>query len=97
VTDSQLRQELAGSRRYLKKRFGVAADFFCYPAGRYDSRVEAAVKAAGYKAATTTQPGLASPKAPFELSRIRVTGADGVGGLLQNLASPGGAPSTPIG
>src|SRR4051812_39994827 len=35
VTDSQLRQELAGSRRYLKKRFGVPADFFCYPAGRY--------------------------------------------------------------
>jgi peptidoglycan/xylan/chitin deacetylase (PgdA/CDA1 family) len=97
VSDSQLRQELVGSRRYLKKRFGVPADFFCYPAGRYDARVEAAVKAAGYRAATTTQPGLASPKAPFELSRIRVTGADGVSGLLQNLASPGGAPSTPIG
>jgi peptidoglycan/xylan/chitin deacetylase (PgdA/CDA1 family) len=97
VSDPQLRHELVASRNYLRKRFGVPADFFCYPAGRYDARVVAAVKAAGYRAATTTQPGLASPKAPFELSRIRVTGADGVGGLLRNLASPGGLPSTPIG
>ena len=97
VSDSQLRQELAGSRAYLRKHFHVPANFFCYPAGRYDSRVVAAVKAAGYKAATTTQPGLASPRSFFTLNRIRVTGADGVSGLLRNLASPAGVPSTSVG
>jgi peptidoglycan/xylan/chitin deacetylase (PgdA/CDA1 family) len=88
VSDSQLRQELVGSRSYLKRKFGVPANFFCYPAGRYDSRVIAAVKAAGYRAATTTQPGLASPKSPFELNRIRIDGQDGADGLLTKLADP---------
>jgi peptidoglycan/xylan/chitin deacetylase (PgdA/CDA1 family) len=97
VSDSQLRQELVGSRAFLKKHFHVPANFFCYPAGRYDSRVEAAVQAAGYRAATTTQPGLASPKSFFTLNRIRVDGADGVSGLLRNLASPGSLPSTSVG
>jgi peptidoglycan/xylan/chitin deacetylase (PgdA/CDA1 family) len=97
VSDSQLRQELAGSRAYLKKHFGVAANFFCYPAGRYDSRVEAAVKAAGYRAATTTQPGYASPKSLFSLNRIRVDGQDGVSGLLRNLANPSSLGATSVG
>src|SRR3954471_4121143 len=88
IADSQLRQELVGSRRYLQKRFGVPANYFCYPAGRYDSRVAAAVKVAGYRAATTTQPGLASPKKPFELNRTRIDGQDGAGGLLKKLADP---------
>jgi len=94
VSDSQLRQELVGSRAYLRKHFGVPADFFCYPAGRFDSRVVAAVKAAGYRAATTTEPGLASPKLPFTLNRIRVDGQDGVGGLLTKLANPTSVPVT---
>jgi hypothetical protein len=72
----------------------VPADFFCYPAGRFDSRVVAAVKAAGYRAATTTEPGLASPKLPFTLNRIRVDGQDGVGGLLTKLANPTSIPVT---
>jgi hypothetical protein len=50
--------------------------------------VVAAVKAAGYRAATTTQPGLATPDAPFTLNRIRVDGEDGVGGLLSKLENP---------
>src|SRR4051794_26344760 len=94
VSDSQLRQELVASRAYLRKHFGVPADFFCYPAGRFDSRVVAAVKAAGYRAATTTEPGLASPKLPFTLNRIRVDGQDGVGGLLTKLANPTSVPVT---
>jgi peptidoglycan/xylan/chitin deacetylase (PgdA/CDA1 family) len=95
VGDSQLRQELVASRAYLRKHFGVPADFFCYPAGRFDGRVVAAVKAAGYRAATTTEPGLASPKLPFTLNRIRVDGQDGVGGLMTKLANPTAVPVTP--
>jgi peptidoglycan/xylan/chitin deacetylase (PgdA/CDA1 family) len=88
LPDAQLRQELVDSRAYIRRHFGVPANYFCYPAGRFDARVVAAVKAAGYKAATTTQPGLASPRARFTLNRIRIDGQDGVAGLLTKLAHP---------
>jgi peptidoglycan/xylan/chitin deacetylase (PgdA/CDA1 family) len=94
VSDAQLRYEVVASRAYIRHRFGVPATFFCYPSGRYDARVVAAVKAAGYRAATTTHSGLASPASPFALSRIRVTGQDGASGLLYKLAHPGAAPSS---
>jgi peptidoglycan/xylan/chitin deacetylase (PgdA/CDA1 family) len=91
LTDSELRRELVGSRAHLRRRFGVRADYFCYPAGHFDARVVAAVKAAGYRAATTTQPGLATPGSRFTLNRIRIDGQDGVDGLLTKLADPGAA------
>jgi peptidoglycan/xylan/chitin deacetylase (PgdA/CDA1 family) len=43
VGDAQLESEVAGSRREIQRTFHVPADFFCYPAGRYDARVVAAV------------------------------------------------------
>jgi peptidoglycan/xylan/chitin deacetylase (PgdA/CDA1 family) len=74
VDDGRLAHELVGSRVRLRRYFGASVSrFFCYPSGHYDARVIAAVKAAGYLAATTTQPGWARPTAdPFALSRIRV-------------------------
>jgi peptidoglycan/xylan/chitin deacetylase (PgdA/CDA1 family) len=70
---SGLRHEVAGSRHWLHRAFGVPVDFFAYPAGRYNPAVEAAVRAAGYKGATTTQPGQATRGAdPYALPRIRV-------------------------
>jgi peptidoglycan/xylan/chitin deacetylase (PgdA/CDA1 family) len=72
VDAARLRHELVGSKAELTRRFGVRADFFCYPAGRFDARVAAAVRAAGYTGATTERPGLASPAQPFELQRVRV-------------------------
>ncbi|HEY5873515.1 MAG TPA: hypothetical protein VIT46_09780, partial [Gaiellaceae bacterium] len=53
-------------------------DFFCYPAGRYDSSVIRAVHRAGYLGATTTVEGLARPGNPYELQRVRVNGSDGM-------------------
>jgi peptidoglycan/xylan/chitin deacetylase (PgdA/CDA1 family) len=91
VSDSQLRQELVDSRAFIRRHFHVPANYFCYPAGRFDARVVAAVKAAGYRAATTTQPGLASPKSLLTLNRIRIDGQDGVSGLLTKLANPAAA------
>jgi peptidoglycan/xylan/chitin deacetylase (PgdA/CDA1 family) len=88
LPDARLREELVRSRAFIRQRFGVPVDFFCYPAGRFDARVVAAVRAAGYRAATTTQPGLANPASPFTLARIRVAGQDGAAGLLANLAHP---------
>lgn len=74
VDAAQLEREVAGSRAELRRRFGVPVNFFCYPAGRYDATVIAAVERAGYLAATTTNPGLAEPGEAdrYELSRVRV-------------------------
>ena len=85
-----LDREIADSRTELQKKFGVAVDFFCYPAGAYDDTVIQAVQDAGYLGATTTNEGLASPdEDPYQLSRIRVEPGDGADGLAQKLSDAG--------
>ena len=83
---AQLRHEVAGSRANLRHRFGQPVDFFCYPAGRYNTSAVAAVRAAGYLGATTTNPGLARPGQAYTLSRIRISYSDGVGGFAEKLS-----------
>lgn len=90
VDDAQLWYEVHGSRVALQRTFHVPVDFFCYPSGRYDARVIAAVRRAGYLGATTTNYGLARPTDLYTLDRVRINGSDGVGGFarkLQSLAS----------
>jgi peptidoglycan/xylan/chitin deacetylase (PgdA/CDA1 family) len=72
----QLAFELTASKSKLQRLFGVPVNFFCYPSGRYDPTVEAAVRAAGYLAATTTDPGFAHTGDLFALRRIRVSGGE---------------------
>ena len=87
VSDAQLRVELAGSRRELRRRFGAGvAEFFCYPAGRHDARVLAAVRAAGYRGATTVEEGLGTRGQPFALRRVRVNADDTPESLIARLA-----------
>jgi peptidoglycan/xylan/chitin deacetylase (PgdA/CDA1 family) len=85
VDPTQLRYQVAGSRAAIRRMFHVPVDFFCYPAGRYDDAVIAAVRAAGFLGATTTNEGLAKPGSLFTLDRVRVNGSDGVAGLAANL------------
>ena len=82
---ARLTEEVAGSREAIRKRFHVPVNFFCYPAGRYDDAVIAAVQRAGYLGATTTNPGLAKPSDLYTLSRIRVNGSDSVGAFASKL------------
>jgi peptidoglycan/xylan/chitin deacetylase (PgdA/CDA1 family) len=78
-----LRREVAGSRAAIQRAFGVPADAFCYPAGRFDPAVEAAVRAAGYRAATSELPGAATPTQDrYALSRIRVDAHDTAAAVL---------------
>jgi peptidoglycan/xylan/chitin deacetylase (PgdA/CDA1 family) len=86
VDPARLAHEVAGSRAWLHRAFGVPVDFFCYPAGRYDAAVEAAVHVAGYLGATTTNAGIATHEDdPFAMPRVRVrpemSAADLVAGL----------------
>ena len=47
VDAARLREEVAGSREAIHRRFHVPVNFFCYPAGRYNDAVIAAVQQAG--------------------------------------------------
>ncbi|MDQ2982990.1 MAG: polysaccharide deacetylase family protein [Actinomycetota bacterium] len=87
VGDIQLREETAGARTWIRRRFRVPVEFFCYPAGMYDARVVAAVRAAGYLGATTVNFGLAAPSdGMFTLNRVRINGSDGVAGFASKLS-----------
>jgi peptidoglycan/xylan/chitin deacetylase (PgdA/CDA1 family) len=82
-----LEEEVAGSRKILQREYGVPVLNFCYPAGRYDETVIAAVEAAGFEGATTEIPGFATRESPYELARIEVLGAWGVEGLAEAMRS----------
>ena len=89
LSDSQLEDEMVRSRRILEKQFGTRVPDFCYPAGSYDDRVIAAVRGAGYRSATSTEPGLARPSDRWSLDRIRIELGDGAAELESKLASAG--------
>jgi peptidoglycan/xylan/chitin deacetylase (PgdA/CDA1 family) len=94
---SQLHTEVADSRTILEKRFGVKVDNFCYPAGQYDNTVIAAVKAAGYRGATSEVPGLATSAHPYVLNRIEILLDDGLSGFVSKLkAAEAGTPDTSV-
>lgn len=86
LSATRLRADVSDSRRILRRDFHVPVNFFCYPAGAYDTRVVAAVRAAGYQGATTTEYDLASRSEPFTMDRIRISRGDGVAGLAGSLA-----------
>jgi peptidoglycan/xylan/chitin deacetylase (PgdA/CDA1 family) len=87
LDDARLWREVHGSRIALRSTFHVPVDFFCYPAGRYDGRVIATVKLAGFLGATTTNYGLAQPPGFYTLNRVRVNRSDGVSGFASKLSS----------
>lgn len=84
-----LEHELVGSKQELEKDLGIEIVNFCYPAGQYDDQVAKAVEAAGYRGATTVNPGLAEKSMPFELNRIRIDRGDGASALAEKLSNAG--------
>jgi len=76
LSDPELAAETAASRDAIVRVFGAAPVTFVYPAGRYDQRVIAAVRRAGYLLGFTTRPGVAGLRlaagADLALPRIRV-------------------------
>jgi peptidoglycan/xylan/chitin deacetylase (PgdA/CDA1 family) len=82
-----LKEEVAGAGEILRREYGVPVKNFCYPAGRFNDTVIAAVEAAGYIGATTEIPGYAESDAPYELARFEILGSSGISGLEEDLAS----------
>ncbi len=73
LTDTELEREVIMSRQVIQRETGVAPAFFSYPYGMWDERVKAAVRAAGYRAAVTVDPGLNGVGAdPWALRRVTI-------------------------
>jgi peptidoglycan/xylan/chitin deacetylase (PgdA/CDA1 family) len=87
LSGKELEYQVAASRRYLRRKFGVPSDNFCYPSSEYDAATIAAVKEAGYVGAVTENAGYATRGEPYELDRYEIEGGDGVEGLAADLAS----------
>ena len=71
--DADLRAEVEDSKKIIEDRIGRAVQHFCYPYGRYDQRVEEAVRKAGYDSACTTEKGVVQHGAnPWQLPRLSI-------------------------
>jgi peptidoglycan/xylan/chitin deacetylase (PgdA/CDA1 family) len=89
VDSTTLEHEVAGSRRILRRRFGVPVKNFCYPFGRYDTSVISAVSRAGYVGAQTEIAGVADAGHPYIIDRIQILLSDGLTGFILKLQSAG--------
>lgn len=74
LSDEQIHTELLDSKNWLDDTLKQQTTVICYPAGRYDERVEKEAEETGYKLALTTEPGYASKNdGLYALKRIRVS------------------------
>lgn len=77
--DDELDAETRGSREHLEAVLGAPVVSFCYPYGASDDRAEAAVRKAGYRAATVIRGGIvADLSRPLCLRRVAVRGTRGL-------------------
>jgi peptidoglycan/xylan/chitin deacetylase (PgdA/CDA1 family) len=75
LSDDRLRADLAENRAELQAASGQPVDFFAYPYGSYDSRVIAAVQAAGYRGAVAAWGGQWwSPEKWWAEPRVEIAG-----------------------
>jgi peptidoglycan/xylan/chitin deacetylase (PgdA/CDA1 family) len=73
-----LAREVVGSKRLLEDVIGHEVTAFCYPDGRRNSRVAAAVQRAGFEVAFTIDLGGVRPGAdPYQLRRVAILGEPG--------------------
>jgi peptidoglycan/xylan/chitin deacetylase (PgdA/CDA1 family) len=86
LDDAELERELRESREAIATQIGRAPESFCYPFGRYDARVAAALVEAGYRygVGVTSRPG-ASRRSPLAVARTGMYVTDGTGALRVRL------------
>ncbi len=77
LSDADLAAEVEGSKAALEVVTGAPVLSFCYPYGAFDDRSVAAVRAAGYRAATVIRGGIVRDLSdPFRLKRVAVRGTN---------------------
>lgn len=64
LTAERAREEIAASKRLLEDRFGVEVEHFCYPYGDHNPAVCDLVAGAGYRTASTVEPGVNTAQTP---------------------------------
>lgn len=93
IADDAARREIAGSKASLEARVGHSVTTFCYPAGLFGARERALVAEAGFRLATSCEPGINTPETdPLALRRFQVMRRDG---MLDFRAKVGGGHDTP--
>ncbi len=86
LDDAALADQLQGSRSFLAELLGHEASYIAYPYGHLDSRVEAATRAAGYRAAFATQPGFNRQDVNrFRIRRLDIAGTDTPSMLMRKM------------
>ena len=88
LSDREALRELIQSRRSFERHLRHPVQWFAYPFGAYDARVERLTSRAGYVLAVTTDYGtVQSARRPLALRRLRVLDSTGVDGLAAMLAA----------
>lgn len=86
LNETQLADQLTGSRLSLSALLEQDVQYLAYPFGHLDDRVERATRTAGYRAAFSTQPGFNRRDMNlFRIRRIDVYGTDSRGMLLRKI------------
>lgn len=87
LSGRSLWDELAGARQDLEDLLGRPAPYLAYPYGRYDESVVEAVKASGYAAAFSVQPGFNRSNVDrYRIRRLDVYGTDTATALLRKIS-----------
>ena len=75
MTDDQIREELAGSKKDLEEILGVPVHYLAYPNGDVDERVIKIAEESGYRLAFTTAYKKLRhiPEGPFSFTRVRIS------------------------
>ena len=77
LSEDELAEDLAGSRRDLENLLGEKIRYLAYPYGRINDRVINATREAGYEAAFSTQPGFNRRNVDhYRIRRLDIFGTD---------------------
>jgi len=73
-----LEDEIAGCKKVIEDHLGISIDYFCYPGGGFNEKIESIVKKAGYKGACATNRGfdVLNRHNFYELDRVSVRNSD---------------------
>lgn len=73
LSDAEVVEELAASKRILEEQLGMRVDFVSMPQGSWNRRILAAARAAGYRGVCTSEPGIGhSLGTPAVFGRINI-------------------------
>lgn len=78
-SDAEIEKEITNSKRVLEYKTGDLVEFFVYPYGKFNQKIENLISQAGYKMAFTTAYGMAlSDSQLLTEPRVRVHGQNGL-------------------